>query len=147
MAGVHASIPAPKTEGKQGDRQTAKAIDIASFLGLGAETVHATSLGTQFIVSVKPDPGYSELVACLFEFCAVRLDHPLHWMSAVDCEMTLERSTRRFRWLHSDEMKQNPAVNARGRRRESRGPLFLLNNIADSGVVGALWFLAVGDRH
>jgi|SRR5271157_2355607 len=43
-------------------RQHENAKDIADFRGLKVETVHVARLGTEFVVSVKPDPGYSELV-------------------------------------------------------------------------------------
>jgi hypothetical protein len=87
-------------------RQRENAKDIANFLGLKVETIHVANLGKEFVVSVKPDPGYSELVVYIFEFCNVVLDAVPEWMLSVDCELTLDNSVRRFRWLHPEEMEQ-----------------------------------------
>jgi hypothetical protein len=91
----------------EAERHSASATDIASFLGIDSRTVHVNTLGEQFVVSIKPDPGYSELVAYIFEFCSVRFDDPPGWMSKVDCEIQLEQSVRRFRWFHPEEMEQD----------------------------------------
>jgi hypothetical protein len=91
----------------EAERHSASATDIASFLGTNRHNVHVNSLGKQFVVSIKPDPGYSELVAYIFEFCTVRFDDPPEWMSKVECEMQLEQSVRRFRWFHPEEMEQD----------------------------------------
>jgi hypothetical protein len=87
-------------------RQRENAKDIAEFLGFRAETVQVSKRGNQFVVSVKPDPGYSELVAYIFEFCSVRFKVAPEWLRAVDCTLTLDKSVRRFRWLHPEEMEQ-----------------------------------------
>jgi DNA-binding winged helix-turn-helix (wHTH) protein len=87
-------------------RQRENAEDIVNFLGLQPGTVHVRSLGDQFVVSVKPDAGYSELVTYIFEFCAVSLDIVPEWMLNIDCEVHLDNSVRRFRWVHPEEMEQ-----------------------------------------
>jgi hypothetical protein len=78
-------------------RQRENAKDIAEFLGLSVNAVHAAKLGNQFAVSVKPDPGYSELVTYVFEFCSVQFKVAPGWMRSIDCTLTLDTSTRRFR--------------------------------------------------
>lgn len=82
-------------------------IDIAAFLGIDRCGVHVAAFGDQFVVSVKPDPGYSELVAYIFEFCTVRLDDPPTWMSTVECGTQLDQSVRRFRWILPEEMERD----------------------------------------
>ena len=92
---------------REAERHSASEIDIAAFLGIDRRGVHVAALGDQFVVSVKPDPGYSELVAYIFEFCTVRLDDPPTWMSTVECGMQLDQSVRRFRWIHPEEMERD----------------------------------------
>ena len=86
-------------------RQSENAKDISEYLGLRLDSVHVSTLGEQFVVSVKPDPGYSELVAYVFEFCRVQLDVAPDWLRSTDCTLRLDQSIRRFRWLHPEEME------------------------------------------
>jgi hypothetical protein len=87
-------------------RQSENAIDIASFFGIDPSTIEVKSLGHQFVVSVKPDPGYSELVLYIFEFCTVHMKSAPKWMVHIDCELKLHNSVRRFRWCHPEEMEE-----------------------------------------
>ncbi len=87
-------------------RQRENAKDIAEFLGFRAETVQVSKRGDQFVVSVKPDPGYSELVTYIFEFCSVQFKVAPEWLRSIDCTLTLDTSVRHFRWLHPEEMEQ-----------------------------------------
>jgi hypothetical protein len=96
--------------GTEPERQDANAADIAAFLGTDRNNVHVRSLGEEFVVSIKPDPGYTELVAYIFEFCGVRFDTPPRWLRTIECEMRLERSVRRFRWFHPEEMEQDQSM-------------------------------------
>jgi len=75
-------------------RQSENAIDIASFFGIDPSTIEVKSLGHQFVVSVKPDPGYSELVLYIFEFCTVHMKSAPKWMVHIDCELKLHNSVR-----------------------------------------------------
>jgi hypothetical protein len=85
-------------------RQEQNSIDIASFLGMSAKDVSVESLGEQFVVSVKPDPGYSELVVYIFEFCRVSMKTAPSWLLEMDPEMELRNSVRKFSWIHPEEM-------------------------------------------
>lgn len=91
---------------KEPTRQRENAKDIAEFLGLKTQDVLTEKLGDQFVVSVKPDPGYSELVTYIFEFCKVKFAVAPQWMRNVDCTLNLDTSVRKFRWLHPEEMEQ-----------------------------------------
>ncbi len=46
---------------------------VAELFRVPDNSVKVTSLGRQYLVSVKPHPGYSELYAYVFEFCSVEL--------------------------------------------------------------------------
>src|ERR1022692_610272 len=127
----------------EAERHSASATDIASFLGIDSRTVHVNTLGEQFVVSIKPDPGYSELVAYIFEFCSVRFDDPPGWMSKVDCEIQLEQSVRRFRWFHPEEMEQDQRAHAGRWRCDSRSSLFLCHYTPRRASIGAKRILAV----
>ncbi len=87
-------------------RQRENAKDISEFLGLDMAHIHVSTLGQQFVISVKPDPGYAELAAYIFEFCSVKFDVAPDWLRSVDCELLLDKSARRFRWPHPEEMEQ-----------------------------------------
>jgi DNA-binding winged helix-turn-helix (wHTH) protein len=87
-------------------RQRENAKDIASFIEVDPKIVKVESLGGQFVVSVKPDPGYSELVVYIFEFCSVRMDSAPRWMRHIDCELKLQNYVRRFRWCHPEELEK-----------------------------------------
>jgi hypothetical protein len=86
-------------------RQEQNSIDIASFLGMSAKDVNVENLGEQFVVSVKPDPGYSELVVYIFQFCRVSMKTAPSWLLEMDPEMELRTSMRQFSWLHPEEME------------------------------------------
>jgi len=86
-------------------RQRENAKDIASFFEVDPKILKVESLGDQFVVSVKPDPGYSELVVYIFEFCSVRMESAPRWMKHIDCELKLKNYVRRFRWCHPEEME------------------------------------------
>jgi hypothetical protein len=86
-------------------RQRENAKDIASFFEVDPKILKVESLGDQFVVSVKPDPGYSELVVYIFEFCSVRMESAPRWMKHIDCELKLKNYIRRFRWCHPEELE------------------------------------------
>jgi DNA-binding winged helix-turn-helix (wHTH) protein len=86
-------------------RQIENAKDIASYLLLKEEDVAVRSLGDDYVVSVKPDPGYSELVLYIFHFCVVTLRGVTDELTKVAPELKLEKATRRLRWIHPEEME------------------------------------------
>lgn len=81
--------------------------DLTAFLGLPEKSVTVDGINGRYAISVKPDPGYSELVAYIFEFCSMKFLYPPYWLSNVDCQMTLEGSVRRFRWFHPEELERD----------------------------------------
>jgi hypothetical protein len=87
------------------ERQRLNALDIASF-GVEAKGIVVRSTGDQFVVSVKPDPGYSEMAAYVFEFCSVCMESAPHWMAEINAQVELHGSVRRFRWCHPQEMEE-----------------------------------------
>jgi hypothetical protein len=86
-------------------RQKLNAKDIGEYLSIPIDNIKVKSLGDQFTVSIKPDPGYSELVVYIFEFCAVSFRTAPRWLCRSAPVMPLHESTRRFRWLHPEEME------------------------------------------
>jgi DNA-binding winged helix-turn-helix (wHTH) protein len=85
-------------------RQKLNAADIGEYLGIPIKDITVKSLGNHFAVSVKPDPGYSELVVYIFEFCAVTFRTAPNWLCRIAPEMKLQTTIRRFHWLHPEEM-------------------------------------------
>jgi hypothetical protein len=87
-------------------RQAENAKDIASFLLIDPSDVSTKSLGDQFVVSVKPDPGYSELVLYIFKFCVVTMRTTPEWLAHETPELTIMESVRRFKWIHPEELEE-----------------------------------------
>lgn len=88
-------------------RHDENAKDIANYFGIKKASVRVSKLGEQFVISAKPDPGYSELVAYVFEFCSVRCEIAPDWLRSVDCTLTLERNSYPFRWFYPAEMERD----------------------------------------
>ena len=86
-------------------RQAENAKDIANFFLMDPSDFSAKSLGDQFVVSVKPDPGYSELVLYIFKFCAVTMRTATEWLACDTPELKIMESVRRFKWIHPEEME------------------------------------------
>jgi hypothetical protein len=86
-------------------RQRLNAEDIGGFLSIPTDDITVKSLGNCFVASVKPDPGYKELVLYIFEFCAVSFKTAPSWLCHIGPEMTLETSVRRFHWIHPEELE------------------------------------------
>jgi len=84
--------------------------DIAAFLGLAADSVSVRNLADKYVVSVKPDPGYSGLVLYIFEFSGVTFSEPPHWLSEIEFERHLDKKPRRFRWFHPEELELDAAA-------------------------------------
>lgn len=101
-----------KSPGESEDvRQWENAKDIAGFLLMDPSDISTKSTGEQFVVSVKPDPGYSELVLYIFKFCTVTMRTAPKWLACETPELTIKESVRRFKWIHPEEMeRQNRAV-------------------------------------
>ena len=86
-------------------RQRLNAVDIGDYLSIPTDDITVKSLGNHFVVSVKPDPGYKELVVYIFEFCAVTFRTAPAWLCHIAPEMKLETSVRRFHWIHPEELE------------------------------------------
>lgn len=92
------------------NRFSISAEDIGLFLGLPTPSVQVASLGSQYVISVKPDPGYSEIVTYIFEFCSVQLLKPPLWLSKTECNYVLEKNTRSFRWFHPEDLEHESTI-------------------------------------
>ena len=84
--------------------------DIVAFLGLNPDSVEINPLEGNYVVSVKPDPGYSGLVLYTFEFYSVKFIDPPDWLSFVRCEVKLDYSRRQFKWSHPEELEQDTSA-------------------------------------
>jgi len=91
-------------------RHSISAEDVGLFLGVSKSSVTVSSLGSQYAISVKPDPGYSEMVTYVFQFCSVQLLSPPAWLSTVKCDYVLDKNTRRFRWFHPEDFEHEARI-------------------------------------
>lgn len=80
---------------------------IAGLLGLSDDLLRVTSLGRQYLVSVKPHPGYSELYAYVFEFFAVDLREPPLWLTDISCKPS-GTDDRLFQWFQLRDLQARP---------------------------------------
>jgi DNA-binding winged helix-turn-helix (wHTH) protein len=87
-------------------RQMENAKDIANFFLMDPSDFSTKSLGDQFVVSVKPDPGYSELVLYIFKFCVVTMRAAPEWLACETPELTIMGTVRRFKWIHPEELEE-----------------------------------------
>jgi len=79
--------------------------ELAGYFRVPTTTISASSLGSQFLVSVKPHPGYSVLYVYVFEFCAVELRAPPKWLSDISPRLPLNGHTRRFQWFTPEALE------------------------------------------
>jgi len=84
------------------------AVDLAAFLGIRSVSVEA--FPEKYVVSVKPDFGYHDLVLYLFTFCSIKLASPPKWLSTRNSYQGLEYTTRRFQWFHPEELEQDSST-------------------------------------
>ena len=87
-------------------RQAENAKIIAGYFLMSPSDLSTESMGDQFVVSVKPDVGYSsELVTYIFKFCSVTMRTAPEWLSCVEPQLKNGRSVQRFRWVHAGELE------------------------------------------
>lgn len=84
--------------------------DLAAFLGIQSGSVHVSIADRKYALSIKPDPGYHDLVIYAFTFCYVKLRRPPKWLAHIDATEELENSARRFRWFHPEEFEQDADI-------------------------------------
>ena len=80
--------------------------DIASFFGLKQDLVVVSSLGTQYMISVKPDPPHKDLKIYIYRFCSVELIEPPEWLSTIGSRYPLELGDREFHWYHPEDLER-----------------------------------------
>jgi DNA-binding winged helix-turn-helix (wHTH) protein len=88
------------------ERQTENAKIIAGYFLMFPSDFSTVSLGDQFVVSVKPDVGYSsELVTYIFKFCSVTMRTAPDWLSCIEPQLKNGQSVQKFRWVHAGELE------------------------------------------
>ena len=87
-------------------RQAENAKIIAGYFLMSPSDFSTESLGDQFVVSVKPDVGYSsELVTYIFKFCYVTMRTAPEWLSCIEPQLKNGQSVQKFRWVHAGELE------------------------------------------
>jgi hypothetical protein len=87
-------------------RQAENARIIAGYFLMSSSDFSTQSLGDQFVVSVKPDVGYSsELVTYIFNFCVVTMRIAPKWLSCLEPQLKNGQSVQKFRWFHAGELE------------------------------------------
>ena len=96
-------------------RQAENAKIIAGYFLMSPADFSTESLGDQFVVSVKPDIGYSsELVTYIFKFCVVTMRVAPEWLSCIDPQLNIGQSVQKFRWIHAAELEEARSVLVNG---------------------------------
>lgn len=87
-------------------RQAENAKIIAGYFLMPPSDFSTERLGDQFVVSVKPDVGYSsELVIYIFKFCSVTMRTAPEWLSCIEPQLKNGQSVQKFRWVHAAELE------------------------------------------
>ena len=87
-------------------RQAENARILAGYFLMPPSDFSTESLGDQFVVSIKPDVGYSlELVTYVFKFCSVTMRTAPEWLSCIEPQLKNGQSVQKFRWVHAGELE------------------------------------------
>jgi hypothetical protein len=82
-------------------RHSSNVRQLGELLRIPEDSVRVSNLGRQYLVSVKPHPGYSELYAYAFEFLSVEVVAPPAWLSKISSRA----EHRRFHWFQLRELQ------------------------------------------
>ena len=100
----------PFRKRQPGERETERhdrnAHDFGRFLGIDPKGIESQSLGTRFVVSVKRDPGHTELAAYVFEFSAILIKESPAWLCQRTPVSPVHGVEQRFRWFHPEELER-----------------------------------------